>query len=178
MALLKLSAPWEIYYKELNELFKNDKEIHIVYDRENQVIDMYVENQAKADALTELIPAELQFGSISLEVVITPANKCNNRRSAGDIFRDAFYDNPVVTKIVTIDIMTNPITYVIFEKKVIQYYNDNLGDANGVCSTLYQDIATRVLNDIDGVYYCTDVTDSSFTISYDGYKAATISPGY
>ena len=178
MALLKLSAPWEIYYKELNELFKCDKEIHIVYDRENQVIDMYVENQAKADALTELIPAELQFGSVSLEVVIIPANKCNNRRSAGDIFTDAFWDNPVVTKIVTIDIMTNPITYVIFKKKVVQYYNDNLGDANGVCSTLYQDIANRVLNDIDGVYYCTDVTDSSLTISYDGYKAATISPGY
>ena len=162
MALLRLSAPWQIFYKELNELFKKDPEIHIVYDTDEQEINLYIENQVKADALAEILPEELSFGSVKVQINVIPANKCNNRRSTGSLYKDAFYGNPIVNEIVTLEgIMTNPITYVIFKKEVVQYYNDDLGDAHGMCSTLYQDMAYRVFEEKEGIFFCTDIKNGT-----------------
>ena len=35
------------------------------------------------------------------------------------------------------------ITYVIFKNCVVQFFNDNLNDAHGLISTLYQNIADK-----------------------------------
>ena len=50
-------------------------------------------------------------------------------------------------------------TKLVFKNCVVQFFNDNLNDAHGLISTLYQEIADDVLVNIDfhGVYYCTDV---------------------
>lgn len=170
MALLRLSAPWQIFYKELNELFKKDPEIHIVYDTDEQEINLYVENQVKADALAEILPGEVSFGSVKVQINIIPANKCNSRRSVGSLYEDAFYKNPIVNEVITLDgIMTNPITYVIFKKEVVQYYNDDLGDAYGMCSTLYQDMAYRVFEEKEGVFFCTDIKNGTVVYTANGY---------
>ena len=156
MALLKLTAPWRIYYKELCALFEKDEEVHIVYDEDNQLINLYVENEAKAEAMTTVLPVTIEYGNVELKINIIPADRCNFRRSNGELMSDLFYGNPILNNIIIYDgIFTNPITYVIFENKVVQYYNDDIGDVNGICSTLYQDIAKRVFNDLDGIYYCT-----------------------
>jgi hypothetical protein len=52
--------------------------------------------------------------------------------------------------------LTNPITYVIFKKEVVQYYDDNLGDAHGNRTTLYEQIANQIFEDREGIYFCTD----------------------
>ena len=174
MALLKLSAPWQIFYKELDVMFKKDSEVHIVCDPDNYTIDMYVENEAKAEALGKILPISKNFGNIDVTINVIPANKCNARRSKGSLIEDAFYDNPVVDKIVTLDgIMSNPITFVIFTKEVVQYWNDNLFDANGVCSTLYQEIAKNIFEDIDGVYFCTN-TETGWTYTYSANIGSAI----
>jgi hypothetical protein len=161
MAKLKLAAPWYTFYNELCALFKQDKEVHIVYDEMDQIINIYVDNQAKADAMEEVLPNVMNFGSVELEIYIVPANKLSARKSKGSLFEDLFYGNSICNEVVTIEgIFTNPITYVIFKKEVVQYYNDDLGDAHGVCSTLYQDIAKRIFKDRESVYFCTDVTSS------------------
>ena len=158
MAKLNMSAPWYVYYNELCALFKEDSEVHIVYDEMDQIINIYVENQAKADAMDEVLPKVIPFGSVDLEINVVPANKLNTRKSKGDTFKDLFYENPICNDVITVEgVFTNPLTYVIFRKEVVQYYNDDLGDAHGVCSTLYQDIAKRVLKDQDSIYFCTDV---------------------
>ena len=171
MALLRLSAPWQIFYKELSELFKKDPEIHIVYDTDEQEISLYIENQVKADALAEILPEELSFGSVKVQINIIPTNE-NSRRSVGSLYEDAFYKNPIVNEVVTLDgIMTNPITYVIFKKEVVQYYNDDLGDAHGMCSTLYQDMAYRVFEEKEGVFFCTDIRNGTivYTTTSNSY---------
>lgn len=169
MAILKLSAPWQIYYKELSILFEKDKEVHIVYNTEDQIIDIYVDNPAKAEAMAATLPTEKEFGNITLIINIIPANK-NLRRSKGSDYEDLFYGNSIVKDIVTVDgIMSNPITYVIFKKEVVQYFNDDLGDAHGMCSTLYQDIAKRVFNEEEGVFFCTGTADT-------GNNSTTIMP--
>ena len=158
MAKLNMSAPWYVYYNELCALFKEDIEVHIVYDEMDQIINIYVENQAKADAMDEMLPKVMTFGSIDLEINVVPANNLSARRSRGSILKDLFYGNTICEDIVTIEgVFTNPLTYVIFRKEVVQYYNDDLGDAHGVCSTLYQDIAKRIFKEMPDVYYCTSV---------------------
>lgn len=165
MAILKLSAPWQIYYKELCELFKFDEEVRIVYDTDEQVISIYVDNAAKADAMAEVLPLEKQFGGVTVQINVIPANKTGLRKTRGTVYEDLFYKNPIVDDIVTIEgIMTNPITYVIFKKEVVQYYNDSLSDAHGLCSTLYQDIAKRVLDADEGIFFCTNNTMGGFKI--------------
>ena len=161
MAILKLSAPWQIYYKELCELFKYDDEVRIVYDTDEQVINIYVENIAKADAMAAVLPMEKEFGAITVQINVIPANPTFKKAKSmrGTIYEDLFRGNPIVDDIVTIEgVMTNPITYVIFKKEVVQYYNDSLSDAHGMCSTLYQDIAKRVLDAGEGIFFCTNKT--------------------
>ena len=159
MAILNLSAPWHVYYKELCVLFEQDKEVRIVYDTDEQIISIYVNNQAKADAMTELLPSVKDFGTIQLQINIIPANKVGFKQSKPATFATLFENNPIVNDIFTVDLMTNTMTYIIFRKEVVQYYNDNLGDANGVCSTLYQDIASRIFEEKEGIYFCTDVKE-------------------
>ena len=174
MAILKLSAPWQIYYKELCELFKFDPEVRIVYDTDAQIINIYVDNAAKADAMYIVLPTEKSFGSVVVEINVVPANKNKLRRTRGTTYEDLFYKNPIVDDIVTIEgVMTNPITYIIFKKEVVQYYNDSLSDAHGLCSTLYQDIAKRVLDADEGIFFCTNDTMGCFKIPSSSYTITT-----
>ena len=163
MAILKLSAPWMTYYKELNELFKRDPQVKVVYDDENREVTLYVDDAEKADAITQLLPTEVEFGNVTLKVFVVPANKL--LKSKGTDFEKAFKDNPAVSYTETIrTIFGDDITFVVFKKEVVQYFNDDLFDVNGLCSTLYQDIAKRVFKDVDGVRFCTD-NKSSVVIS-------------
>lgn len=163
MALLKLSSPWEIFYKELDILFSKDDDVSIVYDTDEQIITMYVQDGTKATALMEILPEELHFGNIVVTLNIVSANK-GRSRSMGSVYEDAFWGNPIVEDIRTYEgIMSNPITYVIFRKEVVQYWNDDIGDANGICSTLYQDIAYRVFEETQGVYFCTSMNETTLS---------------
>lgn len=158
MAVVKLSAPWQTYYKELSLLFEHDDEVRIVYDTEEQVINIYVDNAVKAEAMAAALPTVKEFGTVTLEINIIPSNRVNMlRASKGNGFVDLFKGNSIVDDVVVVDgIMSNSITYVIFKKEVVQYFNDDLGDANGMCTTLYQDIAKRVFEDHEGVFFCTN----------------------
>ena len=156
MATLKLSSPWVTYYRELNELFRRDDEINIIYDDETNIIKMYVESPEKADALSQLLPTEKQFGNVTLAIEIIPANKL--LRTKATDFAAAFKGNPAVSDIRTVNYPGfGEFTYVLFQNRVVQYFNDDFGDINGLRSTLYQDIAKRVLVNTEGLFFCTDV---------------------
>ena len=181
MAILKLSAPWHIYYKELCELFKKDSEVRIIYDTDEQVINIYVDNTAKADAMAAVLPVEKDFGGVTVQINVIPANptfkKAKSIRSS--LYEDLFRGNSIVDDIVTIEgVMTNPITYVIFSKEVVQYYNDSLADAHGLCSTLYQDIASRVLDAGEGIFFCTNSTVGSLTCKIPNNYTISTSNSY
>lgn len=157
MSKVGLCAPWVEYYKKINALFEKDPEINIEYDQENYEIKLYVNNQIKADALTQLLPTEQQFGNITLKVTVVPADNTEENRI--DLFRRAFHGNPIVDLITA----AGPIGYdfVIFAKEVAQYYNDDLTDAYGYKSTLYQDIAADIFG-LDGkVFFSTTVPESN-----------------
>lgn len=166
MANLKLSPPWIIYYKEIQAFFNEDPDVRVIYDAENYEIKLYVEDSEKADALSQILIPEKDFGSIVLNITVIPANKNrivvpsskNVVATKASLFEAAFYNNGAVDFIRTIKgIFTNKITYVVFRNTVVQYFTDDLGDYHGVRSTLYQDIASEIFMNTDSIFFCTNV---------------------
>ena len=155
----KIVSPWVDFYREIEAMFKDDPDIRISFDEEENVVKLFVEGTAKAVALETLLPAERTFGNVTVRVSVIPSNES---RSPVALFRDAFQGNPAFAFAQTVpDIFSNELSFVVFRKKVVQYYNDDLGDINGLRSTLYQDIAEDLF-DSDGIYFCTDTVDPVF----------------
>ena len=158
MAIIKKSAPWVTYYREVDALFKKDKEVFVVFDEENVELKIYVKDQIKASAIQYLMPTEKEFGNVVLKIDVIPANGKELREvSTSNIVTiacDAFRDNDAVYMVTDVRAVFD-LVYVIFRKEVVQFFDDNIGDINGNCSTLYEVIARDVFKDI-GIKYCTD----------------------
>lgn len=181
MAKIGLSSPWVLYYHEVEAFFKSDSEIKVVFDEENNVLKLYVDNMVKADALSQLLPEEKQFGKVTLNIEIIPSNeaqertslKLSNIKSNKALLIEALKGNSSIQSIVEVKVYTNPVTYVIFKPEIIQYFTDDLSDAHGICSTLNQEIAKDIFENIDGVYYCTDkvssITTGVITVTPNNY---------
>lgn len=153
----ELSSPWIIYARKLYELFKDDPQIIMEYDPEDiKVIISVSKNEEKAQALSQLLPKEKEFGGVSLAIEVRLVEESTTLKPK--LFRKAFEGNPVFKGLETVDdIFSNPVTYVVFDNKVVQYFSDNLGDINAVNSTLYEDIAREIFEDVNGVTFSTDV---------------------
>lgn len=151
---MKMSPPWWEYYRELFAMFGRDADIKMNFDDELMVIKMWVDNQAKADALAKELPATKDFGNVKLKIEIIPSDKA---ASTAQLYKTIFNGNPVFSDAVEIDVEGLPhCTYVMFKPEVVQFYNDNLCDAHGNITTLYQDIAKDIFGETTGLYYCTD----------------------
>jgi hypothetical protein len=167
MPKLKLSSPWVLFYHEVEAMFKNDRAVHVVFDEDNTKIKIYVNGVNKAAALEWLLPKSKEFGCTNVLIEVIPANKEDGRMhyayrstTPESLFGEAFAGNPALSYVRGVEgIFTNPIYYVVFRKEVVQYFTDDLGDANGVRSTLYQEIAKEIFVDMEGVQYCTDVEE-------------------
>ena len=165
MARLKLSPPWIRLYKEIDALFSGDDDILVVYDDENIEVKLYVQDLNKADALASVLPATREFGGAKLRITVIPPNEdmrttipsLNNEES---VFRTIFANNANVNSTRTINTPFGVITYVVFQKEVVQYFEDNLSSYYGICSTLYESIARDVFVETNNVFFCT--YDGSF----------------
>lgn len=160
MSTLKLQSPWVTHYEKIRELFKNDKEIKLVWDDDSANLTMYIDNPNKANVLRSMIPQTKTFGNVTMTIDIIPSNSCNFVAHTNPYIEHAFAGNPIYhfSKTFPNAFMTNPITYVVFAKEVIQYYNDDLGDLFGNANCLAEDLARDVLeNNVDGIFFCTDI---------------------
>lgn len=159
---LKLSPPWITYLNKLEALFDGDPQIAFNYDPQEMSIIIACNNGDKCAALARLLPEEKQFGNIILTIDIDGPMSNKAFASNRELFETAFYKNPAFAYAVApaeegyyyVD-----FTYVVFKNCVVQFFNDNLNDAHGVVSTLYQDIAAEIFDEANlvGVHYCTDI---------------------
>ena len=165
MAKVKISAPWVLFYREINALFHEDPEVHVTFDEEEKVVNLYVDNDEKASALENLIPSEKTFGEVTLKINIIPANSNRTRTiNNSDDYDSAFHNNGAVSFIKKIDgVFTNKIVYVVFQREVVQYFTDDIGDYFGVESTLYENLARDVLRENPWVFFCTNVDSEADT---------------
>ena len=154
---LKLVSPWIDKYHAIQAFFAHDPEVHTIFDEDEHTVKLFVDGECKAAALGILLNKEYQFGNYVLKIEVIPANNNCPGNETGNIHEDAFDGNNAFSFARTITgIFSNPITYVVFKNAVVQYYNDDLSDAYGQRSCLYEDIAREILEPRTGVYYSTD----------------------
>lgn len=173
MARVRLEPPWETYYKELNILIGEDPQTQVLYDGYEHEIKIYSENEAKSEALFALLPPEKEFGNVTITITVVPANSKKATypiiKTNPELFRDLFKGNPAVDSIERSRGIYEA-TYIVFRSVVVQYFNDDIGDIHGNCSTLYQDIAKRIFENHEGVHFCTSTgipgQKSSLTTQY------------
>lgn len=150
-----IASPWMTFAREVHELFREDPEVEVEFDNDECVLSLLVANSSKADALSKIIPTEKQFGNVTMKISVIPANE---DESEVELFRRAFAGNPVVSDIRTVqDMFGSEVSYVLFTPKVVQFQNDNIGDINGFCHTLYETIAKDLFKTSMGLRICTEL---------------------
>ena len=155
----RMAPPWVQYANAVQAMFEKDPEVDVVYDNEEKTLALLVENPVKADALQQIMPMEKEFAGIKLKINVIPANL---KMSKAQVYQAAFNGNPAFKTVVPVEgVFTNPLLYVLFAKEVVQYFNDDLSDAHGNRSTLYQELAKEIFVPQDGVLYCTDVDNKN-----------------
>lgn len=170
---LKMVSPWILYCKELEQLFRYDPDISVAYEEgytNIQIVRLYVESDEKAEALMQLLPDKKEFGNITLLIRIVPANQQYDTEL--DLFRKIFKGNLSVSRIVENSgkMAYNP-SYILFQPKIVQYYSDDLSDANGLRTILYQEIAKDIFEDHDGIFFC---TESVVEVSIDSQQTEAV----
>lgn len=163
----KLSPPWITYVSKIKAMFGGDPEVHIEYKDVEKILHLRVDNAEKAKAIDMLLPTYVEYGDVRLNVLVSPPNDIvvtdEFNGTGKELYEAAFKGNPAFAYVHTAEgTLGFTVVYVVFKNKVVQFFNDNLADAHGVISTLYQDIAEDIFDGYTpaGVYYCTDVVDS------------------
>lgn len=174
MARINLAAPWDEYYNKMAAFFKEDSDVTVLYDGQEddtKYIKVLVDHPEKATALEALLNKEKDFGGVKLIVTVVPADDIpkNIARDMSQwaedakyygLYRSALIGNANFERVHEIKGMLGfDATFVVFKKKVIQYYNDNIGDLNGVISTLAEYIARDIFIQNSGVFFNTDIKD-------------------
>lgn len=154
MSNVNLSAPWEIMAKIIEKLFDRDPEVEVDYSEEEKTVVIRVfNNRSKYEAIEHIMPKHKQFGNVTLDIMVAPvADICTER----EYFSKAFEGNPAFK---CCECYKTPagdsIDFAVFEKSVVQYFNDNIGDPHGITSTLYENIARDVF-DNTYIKFCTE----------------------
>ena len=173
MAKLKLVAPWDEYYNKMNAFFAEDPDVTILYDEEEKNIKVLVNDPCKAEALTDLLVSVKNFGDVKLTIEVVPANNipdeikmrfkiARNEENYYTEYESALVGNRAFAYTYTVDnVMGFNAVFVVFQKKVIQYYNDNLGDLDGMKSTLAEEIARDIFAVHNGIFFCTNTRDEN-----------------
>ena len=152
MENIKISPPWYTFFKEICELFKKDNDVVPVYEDEIKTITLRVATYEKAKALKKLIPSKKMFGNVTVNINIDYKEQ---DKPISELFETAFENNPAFKYVFNFQTSTGVITYIVFEKEVVQFWNDDMSDPHGITSTLYESIAKDVF-DSNGVIFSTD----------------------
>jgi hypothetical protein len=136
-------------------MFKEDPQVRVELDEDKYEVKLYVSDVDKAEALSKLLKNSIEFGNITLKVTVIPPNYAETDIRA--LYEKALEGNGAIVDYLTIDMLDR--NYVICKNKVVQYYNDDLSDANQICSTLYQNIAKDVFVERAGICFSTEPGD-------------------
>ena len=137
---VKLAPPWITYAGRVEELFADDPSVHCAYD--DCKLTLRVDGADKADAIAALLPSEVKFGNVALEVAVIPSNA---EPDAGELFRRAFAGNPKFRD-VAYGGPAGDIPYAMFEPAVVQLREDDISKYGGVVTMTCEELAASVLD--------------------------------
>jgi hypothetical protein len=162
--ILKLSPPWITFLREVEAIFKKDPEVNVTYDNETDQIKIFVDDQDKADAISKIILPVKDFGNVKVKISVIPANKPNNsniiKNSNVSLFKRAFKNNDILSYTTEDQKGLFTMSYIVFKPEIVQFFNDDLTDINGLASMLYNQIAYDIFRPELNVSYCIDKIDS------------------
>lgn len=152
---ISLSSPWQTYYNKLKALFGQDPEVHLGFHDGNfdKQIIIRVDKLEKYDAINKLLPETVAFGNVIVNIIVVPANNDNHVIDRSELLDRAFNGNPIYDKLITVKgdaPILGGAKYVMFKKKVAQFFNDNMADPNGNSSYLYADLAEDMFGHVEG----------------------------
>ena len=157
MAKLKLSPPWSIFYDEIKAMFEKDPEVKVVIDEDKYTIYVFVDNPKKSLAIGKILEQEKRFGRITLKVEVPPPDAVVEKFANDlEVYQVAFENNPRLSYIQPKMSIFDTSFYVVFKNEVVQYFNDDISDINGNCSTLAENIARDIFVG-DQPNFCTDL---------------------
>ena len=159
-----LCPPWVEYFNKLKCMFGDDPDIHMEQQFNGNIM-LIVNDMVKMEALSKLLPGEKAFGNKVCKIMVT---RVNEETSPLALLRRALAGNPHFVRTVRPDgMLDRPFNFIVFEKGVAQYYNDNLGDVKGCRSLLYSDLASEIFGDAvtdPTIRFCTDVDEAVDTL--------------
>ena len=163
MNKMKLSPPWEEFAKKVKALFKGDEAIDVddLYESEDEagryILPIGVKKHEKLVALDRALPKEHEFGNITVFISLYDEENEEDIEEDAKLYSAIFEGNPNFkdTK-AFVDPAGYVHTYVRFEPKVLQFFNDDLSSYDGNWSGLAQDVAKELFdNDYRAVNFCT-----------------------
>ena len=158
-ANVKLSSPWESVHHILAALFADDKDILVGEIDDSYVLTITVYNYDKFQALNRILKQEFKFGNVTLKIVLLNAVDEVEHTYTEDLVT-IFNGNPFFSRVEVIkDFRGIEQGYCMFAKKVLQYFNDDITNPNGIQSKLVQDVALDLFVSEAGINFTTETEE-------------------
>ena len=167
MSKLKLEAPWYTYQKKVKALFCGDPAISVGEVAENEngdtayYFDIEVRDHEKFIALDRVMPKKVTFGNVTMAIILYDEANAAADDDALALYKTIFNGNPNVDSVqAAYDHTGTRHGFVLFKPEVIQFFDDDIHDFNGLWSGLMQDIAKEVFEaEVRGIHFCTAKAD-------------------
>lgn len=137
-----IASPWAIYAGRAAALFERDEEVLVAYDNDAPKLTLYVDREAKADAIRALLPMRMVYGNVALEISVVPSN---SKPSEAELYRTAFEGNPILEDVVEGFGPAGDIAYALFAPEAVQLREDDISEYNGLTTMTAAELAESVL---------------------------------
>lgn len=157
---LGLQSPWVTLYNKIYFMFNNDEDLDIsnlIESDGNYSMTIASNNTTKLKAIEKILKHEFPMGNITFKINFVYGENESDNITISDI-KNAFNGNTVISTIKTA--MTpaqDELTFVLFNREVVQFYNDDISDFYGNYNGLAEDIAREIFNTQFDINYCTDI---------------------
>lgn len=158
---MELSAPWHEYHNKLMALFAEDNEVSVSPDLKEIAKGVYEitissANSDKLYAIEKLIGNGRVFGNNFVTIKYLCENQIN--LDVEEYWERAFGTNPLFVKMVKVKtpIADSPVSYAVFTRDIISFFDDDVSDYCGN----YHGIVADVVKDVVNTAYVLPCTES------------------
>ena len=148
------ASPWVVFARKVESLYQYDDEVAVEFDSNVPKLTLLVENSVKAASMSKIIGTKREFGNVTLEIEIVPAN---DEPTISQVIRQAFDGNPVLSNVIEVDDHGGMDTFALFAPAIAQFRSDDISSPYGITTMTYEQIARDVL-DVNA-FISTDVVD-------------------
>ena len=149
---LGLSAPWVTYQGLVATLFKDDADITVSYlDEDEKTFTVSCSNPDKYMLLSKYLKPSATFGNVTVEVKLEYTGDAPIKRGIADDMKKLFAGNPILEDVMEADTPFGDMTYLLFKREAVGFYNDDLSNPWGNANFLACDVANAVLNNVSNL---------------------------